>query len=60
MKNPIKDKDKKKSTYRVRRAGSWDYDARDVRVADRDWFGPSYREYNLGLRIVRSKDEKSN
>ena len=59
MKNPIKGKHKKKSTYRVVRGGCWRNSAQFLRVAGRSGVGPSGRNRNLGFRIVRSKDEKS-
>ncbi|MDR2476786.1 MAG: formylglycine-generating enzyme family protein [Treponema sp.] len=41
-------------TYRVVRSGSWYYVARFVRSAVRDYFAPSFRNNNLGFRLVRS------
>ncbi|MDR2149619.1 MAG: SUMF1/EgtB/PvdO family nonheme iron enzyme [Spirochaetaceae bacterium] len=40
-------------SYRVRRGGGWNYDARDVRSAYRNDGTPTNRLYNLGLRVVR-------
>ena len=39
---------------RVRRGGSWYYDARSVRSAYRDSFGPGGRCVNIGFRLARS------
>lgn len=42
------------SSYRVIRGGSW-YDAASyARVAQRDYYAPSFRDYRLGFRFVRS------
>jgi formylglycine-generating enzyme required for sulfatase activity len=40
--------------YRVGRGGSWFSKPAGARVADRDWYTPGYRFYNLGLRLVRT------
>ncbi len=42
------------SVDRVRRGGSWYYDARDCRSAYRYFFDPSLRAYGLGFRPCRS------
>ncbi len=39
---------------RVRRGGSWDISASSCTSADRDWGGPSDRDFYLGFRVVRS------
>ncbi len=39
-------------SYRVFRGGDWNYDARVCRVSDRCDIGPSYRNYDGGLRLV--------
>ena len=39
---------------RVIRGGSWYYDARNARAANRDWNDPGIRGENLGFRLVRS------
>jgi formylglycine-generating enzyme required for sulfatase activity len=41
-------------TYRVLRGGSWYYSAVYVRSANRDNGPPSYRNYDLGFRLVRN------
>jgi formylglycine-generating enzyme required for sulfatase activity len=38
---------------RVLRGGSWGYDAKYGRAAFRSMFGPSYRYYSYGFRVVR-------
>ncbi len=38
--------------FRVIRGGSWDYDARDCRVSNRDYAAPADRSHDLGLRLV--------
>jgi formylglycine-generating enzyme required for sulfatase activity len=38
---------------RVLRGGSWSFLARYCRSASRDYFGPGYRDFNLGLRVSR-------
>ncbi len=40
-------------TERVIRGGSWSYDARDVRAADRSQDHPGSRRVNLGFRCAR-------
>jgi formylglycine-generating enzyme required for sulfatase activity len=40
-------------TYRVLRGGSWSYGAGNLRSAYRSDYTPSYRNYNLGFRLVR-------
>ena len=40
------------SAHRVIRGGSWLHDARLVRAADRDHYGPSNRNYYLGFRCA--------
>ena len=37
---------------RVCRGGSWDYDARNCRSANRSSDTPDFRSYELGLRLV--------
>ncbi len=39
---------------RVLRGGSWDYEARNARAADRLGDAPANRSVNLGLRVARS------
>ncbi|HPD29246.1 MAG TPA: formylglycine-generating enzyme family protein [Phycisphaerae bacterium] len=39
-------------TYRVLRGGAWDYDAFHCRVACRYGFGPAYRSFYIGFRLV--------
>jgi len=39
---------------RVYRGGSWDDDAEDCRVSDRDYYYPSFRSYILGFRLAIS------
>ncbi|MDM8004659.1 MAG: SUMF1/EgtB/PvdO family nonheme iron enzyme [Phycisphaerae bacterium] len=39
-------------TYRILRGGGWDYDAYYCRVAYRYGFGPAYRSFYLGFRLV--------
>ncbi|MDX2285242.1 MAG: SUMF1/EgtB/PvdO family nonheme iron enzyme [Bacteroidia bacterium] len=41
-------------SYRVRRGGSWDYDAEFCRVADRFNYIPARRNFNLGFRLSRT------
>ena len=41
-------------SYRVYRGGSWDNDALNASVSYRNYDYPSYRNYNLGFRVVRS------
>ena len=41
-------------TFRVRRGGSWDFNASYVRAAQRNYFAPTDRNVNLGFRVVRS------
>jgi formylglycine-generating enzyme required for sulfatase activity len=41
-------------SYRVGRGGSWYNDSRGARVANRGGYAPGDRNYNLGLRLVRS------
>ena len=41
-------------TSRVRRGGGWTSSASQLRVADRDFHVPTYRNYNLGFRIART------
>jgi formylglycine-generating enzyme required for sulfatase activity len=40
------------AAYRVRRGGSWFNDAARCRSANRDWFVPGFRSYDLGFRPV--------
>ncbi|MDR2482500.1 MAG: SUMF1/EgtB/PvdO family nonheme iron enzyme [Treponema sp.] len=40
-------------TNRVKRGGSWNNDARNLRSANRNSNGPSNRNNNLGFRLVR-------
>ncbi len=44
----------KNCAYRVVRGGSWYNDARVLRASTRLWYGPSYRDYDLGFRLARS------
>jgi formylglycine-generating enzyme required for sulfatase activity len=37
---------------RVFRGGNWYYDKRYCRVANRSFYGPSYRAFNVGFRVV--------
>ncbi len=39
--------------YRVTRGGSWDYDARSMRSANRYYDGSGRRRLNVGFRLVR-------
>jgi formylglycine-generating enzyme required for sulfatase activity len=39
-------------SYRVYRGGSWAYNASGCRVANRSGSAPSYRNLNLGFRLV--------
>lgn len=41
-------------TGRVLRGGSWFGNLRDCRVADRDYYHPSFRNYSVGFRLVLS------
>jgi len=41
-------------SYRVFRGGSWVRDARDCRVADRNYYAPVYRLNNMGFRLASS------
>jgi formylglycine-generating enzyme required for sulfatase activity len=41
-------------SYRVRRGGSWSYDAGDCRVSYRDGYDPDSRSGNIGFRLVLS------
>ncbi|MCP4868834.1 MAG: formylglycine-generating enzyme family protein [Proteobacteria bacterium] len=41
-------------SLRVRRGGSWNYDASRTRVAGRTATSPGHRYYNLGFRLLRS------
>ena len=43
------------SSLRVYRGGSWSYDASLARVTYRSRRRPSYRDFDLGFRVVRSK-----
>lgn len=52
MNNPIRDE---KRYYRVIRGGSWDDRTKDVRSSERVGYVPTYRDYDLGFRIARSK-----
>ena len=59
MKNPIKEKDKKKEENGLIRGGGWLYSrARDVQVSYRHGFGPSYRYGSNGLRIVKTTSKE--
>ena len=68
MKNPIKDKDKKKETrmspteeiQRVYRGGSWYRSPLLARLSGRYGLEPGLRDDGLGFRIARNKNEKSN
>jgi sulfatase modifying factor 1 len=40
--------------YRVFRGGSWYSDGRDCRAANRRRFTPSFRDFDLGFRLVRT------
>ena len=40
-------------SYRVMRSGSWINSARYCRSAYRNWYTPTYTNYNLGFRVVR-------
>lgn len=44
-----------KGTYRVIRGGSWDMPVYQQRVADRSFDVPSYRNYAIGFRVVRTR-----
>jgi formylglycine-generating enzyme required for sulfatase activity len=46
-------------SYRVMRGGSWNYTARSCRAAFRYWYGPDYRYYNLGFRLVLPGQQKT-
>ncbi len=39
-------------SYRVFRGGSWNFNARNCRVAIRNWYSPVWRYFNLGLRLA--------
>jgi sulfatase modifying factor 1 len=39
---------------RILRGGSWRYEARYARVADRNWSRPGYRSPAVGFRLARS------
>jgi sulfatase modifying factor 1 len=41
---------------RVLRGGSWEYDTRDTRSADRNRLDAVYRYYYFGFRLVRELD----
>ena len=42
-------------SYRVLRGGSWDnVNPDDLRSADRSWFRPGYRDYDVGFRVART------
>jgi formylglycine-generating enzyme required for sulfatase activity len=41
-------------SYRVLRGGSWDYDPRDARCADRGWLAPDSRYIFTGFRLSRT------
>jgi sulfatase modifying factor 1 len=41
---------------RVLRGGSWVYDSRDSRSADRGWSGAGFRPNHSGFRLVRELD----
>ena len=41
-------------SYRVRRGGYWNHDAKYCRASNRGYTMPSYRHYFLGFRLVRS------
>ena len=59
MKNPIKEKDKKKATSRVYRGGGWGDEDLDARLSFR--YGSSHLGGDLGFRVLRNKkNEKSN
>jgi len=44
----------KTGSFRVRRGGSWSYDAQYLRAADRYGDGPGDRYSNIGFRLARS------
>ncbi len=44
------------SSYRVRRGGSWYYDASYCLVSNRIDYNPGYRSGIYGFRVVRSAD----
>ena len=39
-------------SLRVLRGGSWSFSARGCRVSSRDYYGPAYRNYGIGFRLV--------
>ncbi len=43
----------KKGSGRVYRGGSWNYDARGLRSAGRDFSSPGFRDDDLGFRLLR-------
>ena len=43
---------------RVFRGGSWDYDPRNCRSANRDSFEPENRNYGLGFRVARGQSDR--
>jgi len=45
--------DKPSCASRVLRGGSWDYDIRYLRAADRFGFAPDHRSGNIGFRVCR-------
>ena len=46
-------------TYRVLRGGSWNYDARSCRSAQRTSYRPEIRYYDVGFRLVSGHQEKT-
>jgi formylglycine-generating enzyme required for sulfatase activity len=44
---------------RVLRGGAFDLNARIVRCADRGWFSPDYRDWDLGVRVVVSPSSRT-
>jgi len=44
----------REASIRVRRGGSWDFEAAHCRSALRDWYDPSYRRSDLGFRLALS------
>ena len=40
--------------FRVRRGGSWDYDANDCRIANRDFYSLAGTSDGIGFRVARS------
>jgi formylglycine-generating enzyme required for sulfatase activity len=40
------------SSYRVNRGGGWIYGALSLRSAGRYYYGPTYRNYGIGFRVL--------